>query len=133
MSWRIQGLSNSFKKAAAVSTDREIGQLVRITNDGEAAYATGQDDKLFFPLLQKLDASEDQVAEVQVTGVAKVYVETAAGITAGVPVGPGATLLGVQQAQTGEYILGIALATPAGDGDYIPVLLAPYPVASTIY
>lgn len=133
MSWRIQGLSNAFKKAAGLAADREIGQLVRITEAGEADDALGQDNKLFFPLMQKFIAAEDQVAEAQITGVAKVYVEESSGITAGVPVGPGATGLGIQQAQTGEYILGIALATPAADGDVIPVLLAPYPVADQIY
>lgn len=131
--WRIQGLSNAFKKADAVTTDREIGQLVRIANNGEAVYALGEDNKLFFPLLQKLVGAEDKVAEAQVTGIAKVYVEESTGITAGVPVGPGATGLGIQQAQSGEFILGIALATPAGDGDTIPVLLTPYPEAGSIY
>lgn len=131
--WRIQGLSNAFKASTGLAADREIGQLVRITNDGEADDALGQDNKLFFPLMQKFIAAEDKVAEAQVTGIAKVYVEESTGITAGVPVGPGATGLGVQQAQDGEFILGIALATPAADGDYIPVLLTPYPEAGSIY
>lgn len=120
--WRIQGLSNAFKKAAALTTGaREIGQLVHINNAGEATLTT---DDLYFPLLQKFDVTEgDLVAEAQVDGIAKVYVETATSIVAGSPVNAGATGLGIKLAAAGQPFFGYALATPAGATDYIPVLL----------
>lgn len=126
MSFRIQGIINAFEVASGTAASREIGQLVRITNAGKATTGTGEGDKLFFPVTEKLDHTADKVVGAQVTGVAKVYVETAAGITAGSRVSIGATFLGVRQEQANPaFILGIALATPSGDGDYIPVLLQP--------
>lgn len=133
MSWRIQGLSNSFKKAAGATVSRTIGQLMRITAIGLATHELGEDNLLFFPLMQDFNPLEDQVAELQLTGVANVYVEDATGITGGVPVGPGATGKGIAQAVDGEYVMGFALATPGGNGDMIPVLLAPQAVASSLY
>lgn len=127
MSWKIQGLSNAFKKASGVLADRKTGQLVRITTAGEATTALGEGNLLFLPLIQEFKpATDDSVAEAQLTGVAKVYVETATGITAGVEVSAGATGVGVRVKQSGAFVLGTALATPEGDGSYIPVLLAPH-------
>lgn len=121
MSYRIQGITNAFKKTAALVTGtREIGQLIHINNAGEATLTT---DDLHFPLVEKFDAAEDKAAAGQVSGIAKVYVETAASIVAGSPVKAGATGLGIALAAAGNEIIGYALATPAGNGDYIPVLL----------
>lgn len=132
MSWRIQGLSNAFKKASSAAANRSIGQLVHITTAGEATTLVGG-ESLAFPLTQNFDYSNDLVAEVQVTGVAKMYVETATSIAAGSPVTIGSTGVGIAVATEGDLIIGIALATPAGATDSIPVLLAPFPKASTIY
>lgn len=130
--WRIQGLINSFKASTGMAADRNVGELVRITNDGEADDATGQDDKLYLPLTEKFVVGEEVVA-AQVTGVAKVYVETASSIVAGSAVGIGATGKGIAIATSGDFVLGQALATPAGDGDFIPVLLAPQAPGTGIY
>lgn len=131
--YRIQGLSNAFPKASTAAANRKIGQLVRINPAGDATTISGDDNLLFFPLIEDFDYTNDDIAQAQVTGVAKVYVEESDGIVAGVSVGPGATGVGVQMGQDGDYILGIALKTPAGDGDYIPVLLAPVPSSDAIY
>lgn len=126
MSYRIQGIKNAFVKASGMNANRTVGQLVRISNAGEATVGTGESNKLFFPVTRDVVYTEDVFVEAQVTGIAKVYVETASGITAGVRVGVGATFLGVAaEGANPAFILGIALKTPAGDGDYIPVLLTP--------
>lgn len=131
MSWRIQGLSNSFKKAASAAANRKIGQLVHITDVGAAT--TIADGNLAFPLIQDFDYLNDQVAEAQISGVGKVYVEATSGIEAGVPLTVGATGVGVKQAAVGDVILGIALAKPSGNGDLIPYLISVYPKADNIY
>lgn len=127
MSYRIQGLSNSFTKATALTTGkRTIGQLVHINNAGNATLTT---DDLYFPLLQDFDVDGgDLVAEAQVNGIAKVYVETSTSIVAGSPVNAGATGLGIKLAASTQAVMGYALATPAGAGEYIPVLMVKGPV-----
>lgn len=128
MSWRIQGISNSFTKAAALTTGkRTIGQLVHINNAGNATLTT---DDLYYPLLQDFDVTNgDIIAEAQIDGIAKVFVETAASIVAGSPVTVGATGLGVKLATGVEKAMGYALATPAGNNDFIPVVLVKGTVA----
>lgn len=131
--YRVGGPRVTLDKDASVDTaleSRKIGQLVRLTVDGKAAVGTGTGDA-FFPLIQDLDGVADLTADVQVGGIAKVYVETASGIEAGTPVSAGSTALGVQIAQDGEFILGIALAKPAANGVFIPVLIAPAPPAAS--
>lgn len=126
MSYSIKGITNAFIKDASITTDRQVGQLVRIMNNGNAAYGTGESNKLFFPLSEPVDGAADAYVAAQVTGIAMVYVETATGITAGVRVGVGSTFLGVAaEGANPAFILGYALKTPAGDGDVIPVLLTP--------
>ena len=123
--YRIQGIVNAFVKDASAA-NREIGQLVRIKNDGTATTGTGESNKLFFPVTEKLVVADDDVVSAQVNGIAMCYVETASGITAGTRVGVGATFLGVAaEGANPAFILGYALKTPAGDGDLIPVLLTP--------
>lgn len=123
MSYRIQGIILALKKAAAQTTGkRTIGQLVHVTNAGEATLST---DDIFFPLTEDFDvAGGDQVASAQVDGIAKVYVETAASIVAGSFLKAGSTGLGAALADLGDNYFGVALATPAGDGEFIPVLLS---------
>lgn len=132
MSWRIQGLSLAISKATALTTGkRTIGQLVHVTNAGEATLVT---DDLHFPLLEDFDvAGGDVAASAQITGVAKVYVETAASIVAGSPVKPGATGLGAALAGDGDDYFGHALETPSGNGDFIPVLLSKGTVPEPAY
>lgn len=121
MSWRIQGTIVPFKKSAALTTGtREVGKLIHINNAGEATFTK---DDIYFPLTEKFIADEESVSSAQVTGVAKVFVETAASIVAGSPVKAGTVGTGIALAVAGDNILGYALETPAGDGDYIPVLL----------
>lgn len=139
MSHSNKGIVKAFQIDASASADRKVGQLVRITPGGKATNVMGDDNLLYLPLTEDMivtdscNYAKSEVASAQVTGIANVYVEESSGITAGIPVGPGATGVGVQQAQTGEFILGIALETPAGDGDMIPVLLAPISPTSSIY
>src|SRR5690606_25673499 len=113
--YRIHGLSNAFEKASSANADRKIGQLVRINPAGEATTTLGDDNLMFFPLIEDFKYQEDSIAQAQVTGIANVYVEESDGIVAGVPVGPGTTGVGIQLGQEGEYILGMALKTPADD------------------
>lgn len=122
MSWRIQGLSNAFKKAAALTTGkRTIGQLVHVTNAGEATLTT---DDLYYPLIQDFDVTGgDLVAEAQIDGIAKVYVETATSIVAGSYLKAGATGLGVALASGTDSYFAVALATPAGAAEFIPAVL----------
>ena len=125
MSYRIQGIKNAFIKDATAA-NRNIGQLVRIMNNGNATTGTGESNKLFFPVTEKLVVADDYYVEAQVTGIAMCYVETSSGITAGIRVGVGATFLGIAaEGANPAFVLGIALKTPAGDGDLIPVLLTP--------
>lgn len=125
MSYRIQGIINAFNKAPELLTGaaRTTGQLIHLNALGQAT-ATIAD--VAFPLTADFDIlGGDKVVSAQITGVALVYVETAAGITAGKRVSTGATGLGVRIEQSGAFVLGIALATPAANGDVIPVLLTP--------
>lgn len=122
MSWRIQGIINGFNKAAALVTGtRLVGQLIHLNPAGEATFTTSS---VFFPLTEKLDATVDQIGCAQVSGVAKVYVETFTGIVAGSPLKAGATGLGVALGTTGTVILGHALEAPTANGVFIPVLLS---------
>lgn len=132
---RNQGIVKAFDvDQATLVADAKIGQLVRVTEAGKITDASGQGDLLWFPLVE--DVLKDTAiyagtptAGVSVTGVAKVLVETAAGIKVGTELGLGATKKGVAVHATG-FKLGIALAAPKGNGDYIPVLLAPAPQGS---
>lgn len=126
MSYRIQGIINAFEKDTTLTVNQDVGSLVRIMNSGKATTGTGEGNKLFFPLTEKVDATSDIAVAAQVTGIAMCYVETAASITAGVRVGVGATFKGIAvEGVNPGFILGLALKTPAGDGDMIPVLLTP--------
>lgn len=130
--FRIQGLSNSFKKASTAAANRKIGDLVHINAAGEATTLVG-DKNLAFPLMRPLDFENDQVAEAQIDGVAPVNVEESDNITVGSPLTIGATGVGVAVAEEGDVILGIALKVPTGDGDQIPMLIQIYPKAENIY
>lgn len=121
MSFRIQGIKNAVKKAAAQTTGtRTIGQLIHFNNSGEATLTA---DDLHFPAVAPFDGAVDDRAQVQVDGIALVYVETAASIVAGSPLKPGATGVGAALATAAGMHFGFALVTPTADGQLIPVLL----------
>lgn len=130
--WRTQGLSTAIKKAASANADRKTGQLVNITATGEGTNLIGGADGAFV-LLNDFYHAQDSVYEAQVTGIAKTFVEEAAGIKAMSPLAIGDNGVGVKLASAGDYIIGNALATPKGDSDFIPVLLAPIAKASNLY
>lgn len=126
MSYRIQGIINAFEKDTTLAVNQTVGKLVRVMNSGKVTTGTGEGNKLFFPITEPIDAALDTAVAAQVSGIAMCYVETAASITAGVRVGVGATFAGVAaEGANPGFILGVALKTPAGDGDMIPVLLTP--------
>lgn len=119
----------AFPVAADFDANRKIGDLVRINESGAITNKKGQDDLLFLPLVEDVQVESTcqeptKVAGVQTHAIAVVSIETAAGITAGVELGIGTVGWGAVAHTTG-FKLGIALATPAGDGDQIPVLLVP--------
>lgn len=118
---RNHGIPKAFE-VGTIGANRQIGQLLKLTTDGKLSTGTGAG--VYFPLIQDVEAGFEGAVGVTVSGVAKVYVETAAGITAGVEVGFGTTGVGAAAYSTG-YKLGIALDTPAGNGDFIQVLLSP--------
>jgi len=123
MSYRAHGIPLNFELDTDTVSEKKVGQLVALKADG--SYTTEMDDTAAFalPLIEDVDEDAGSVA-VTVSGVAKVFVETAAGIVAGSEVGIGANGLGVAAYESG-YLLGVALAEPKGDGDSIPVLLTP--------
>lgn len=123
MSYRVQGLSIAITKLASIITgDREVGQLIFINNDGLATNVKGS---LTFalPLTEKFVPSEEQIACVQVDGIAMVQVETATSIVAGSFLKIGSTGTGVAIAAAGDYVIGTALEKPAANGVNIAVLL----------
>lgn len=125
---------NAFKKAANAAANRVIGQLMRITLAGEATTVLGQGNMAFFPVAtENFDYLKDDLAALQLTGVAEVYVETFTNIVAGQPVGPGSTGIGIAVADDAGYVLGIALKTPVANGELIPVLLTPKSAPNTLY
>lgn len=125
MSYRIQGLSNAFEKDAAAAADRSIGQLMRVTNAGKITNVLGEGNLMFLPLIQPFKFAEDLVAEAQVNGVAKVYVETFTSILAGSPVSRGTTGIGIKLAVSTDIVIGYALEAPTSNGQLIAVILAP--------
>lgn len=100
---------------------RNLGELVALDENGNVVVEPEGTEGIFFPLIADIKA-DDKDASVTVLGVAKVYVEDANGINAGSSVGLGATFKGAAL-HTDGCILGVALAKPKGDGDFIPVLL----------
>lgn len=124
MSYKIQGITNAIPKAAATTTGttpRLVGQLVYLNAAGEVTLTKGTNP---FPLSEIFDTAKgDLVAAVQQTGIAMVQVETATSIVAGSLVMPGTTGTGVALATATNAYIGKALKTPAGAGDFIPVLL----------
>lgn len=131
--YRVSPNSHAVPKHSGANADRGIGQLMRVTADGKATNVTGEDNLLYLPLVQPFKYATDQVAELQFEGIAKVKVDDKTGITAGVPVGPTVAGTGIRQQQEGLARVGIALATPANNGDYIPVLLSPKAPDSAVY
>lgn len=121
MSWRIQGISNAFDKATTAVASRKIGQLIHINEDSQATTVKA-DAKISYPLLQAFDHEFDGVAEVCITGIAKTFVETAAGIEVGSKLAVGSTGVGVKLAEAGEDYIGVALEAAQADGDYIPMV-----------
>lgn len=130
MSYRMHGIPASFELDTDTVSDKKIGQLVSLNADGKYTTEVTAADAFALPLVRDVQEAEGAV-DVTISGVAKVYVESAAGIVAGSEVGIGATGLGVAVYDSG-FKLGIALDVPRGDGDYIPVLLAPV-AGATIY
>lgn len=122
--YRMHGIPNAFEVDPTLNAARKVGQLVRVKPNGKITTVAGEGNLLFFPLIEDIVPNQTQVAGATISGVAKVYVEASAGIVAGETVGVGATGLGVAL-HTAGFRLGIALATPEGNGDYIPVLLTP--------
>ena len=126
MSHRNHGIAKAFLVDAGFAADAKIGELVRVNNAGKITDQAGEGNKLFFPLVEDVSivgaVIPTKAAGVTVSGVAKVKVTTATGITAGSKLGvsgKGAVLW------TTGFVVGIALETPKGDGDYIPVILTP--------
>lgn len=128
--FRKHGIPHSFELNKTSVADKTIGQLVAVNADGQAVTTVDASTELAFPLIEDVDAASDY-ANCTISGVAKVYVEESDNIEAGSEVGLGLTGLGVAAYVTG-FKLGIALAKPKGDGDFIPVLLTPE-VANGIY
>lgn len=108
---------------------RAKNQLVALKADGKVTPDTGIDN-VYFPVKQAVaPANEGEIVDVQITGVAKVYVETATSIVAGATVIVGPNGLGVifgalpgAQPSADAYILGIAMEAAAGK-THIAVLL----------
>lgn len=128
--FRKHGIPHSFTLNKTSVAAKAIGRLVGVNADGEAVTTVDSSTELAFPLINDV-ATDSETADVTISGVAKVFVEESDGIVAGSEVGIGATGAGVAAYATGLKI-GIALAKPRGDGDYIPVLLTPH-VKSSIY
>lgn len=118
--YRNHGIPHAFK--VAFSADRAKGYLAQLLTDGTLSDSSSNGSGVYFALIEDIKAGDTEVAGATVSGVAKVYVETASGIKPGVRVGVGGTGEGVIQF-AGGFEVGIALATPKADGDFIPVLL----------
>ena len=126
MSHRNHGIAKAFLVDAGFAANAQIGDLVRVANNGKITDQAGEGNKLFLPLVEDVSIVgvdiPTKAAGVTVSGVAKVKVTTATGITAGSKLavsGKGVILW------TTGFSLGQALETPKGNGDYIAVLLAP--------
>lgn len=132
MSYSHTVVNGSSNKAANIDADIEVGHLVHLNDDGLATNKVG-DANFAMPAIQKVLKDSDDAATYGLIGVRETYVETATNIKAGTPVSIGATGKGVKQAATGEFQIGIALAKPAGNGAFIPVLLNPVAKAANIY
>lgn len=123
--WRVQGESIAIEKDASVdeaSESRKAGQLVRINSSGKALVANGAG--FYMPLMRAFDATKKDPVEVQISGAAKLYVETASGIIPGSPLAAGSTGLGVKLATDTDQVIGVAVVAPRGDGDYVPAILS---------
>lgn len=119
--YRIRGVTNAFPKAAAITSGTRIkGQLIHITNAGEA---TTTSDDLYYPLVENFDGATDSVASVQINGIAKVQVETFTSIVAGSPLKLGATGVGVMLAAAGDAFFAKALKPATVNLEFIPVEL----------
>ena len=126
MSYSLKPVVNAFKASAGADAKREIGDLMRVDLLGEAIHGVGEDNRLLLPLTEVYDPDKDSNVALQVGGIAKVRVEAASGIMPGVAVSYGTTGVGIAEHVAQSFILGIALAQPAGDDDLIPVLLTPH-------
>ena len=130
---KAHGINHHFPKAASASADRKIGQLMHITAAGEATTVIGS-AILALPLVDAFFFAENKPAELQVHGVASVYVEAFTGIDVGTPLTIGATGVGVKaRATDGEFLLGYALQKPSVNGQNIMVSMNVLPKNVTIY
>lgn len=121
--YRNHGIPKTSKLNTAAAVDGKLtGQLVALQADGSYSQSVTSED-FALPLINDISKNDESV-DYTIAGVAKVFVETAAGITASKSVGIGATGVGIAAFSSG-FILGVALETPSADGDYIPVLLTP--------
>lgn len=130
--YRNHGIALAFgiENDNADNETKKLGELVALNGNAEAVIDVTGTEGLIFPLICDVQ-EDDKDASVTVQGVAKVFVEDAAGIVVGSEVGVGTTGKGIELFTSG-YSLGLALATPRGNGDFIPVLLSPKQ-NSTIY
>lgn len=133
------GTYHAFQAAESAAADRKIGQLMHITSAGEATTVIG-DALLAFPLIDGFKYQEgcyglpDNTADVQIEGVASVWVETFTGIDVGTALSIGTTGIGVKaRSVDGEHVIGIALEKPTVNDQVIMVLLAPIAKNATIY
>lgn len=129
----MSGYSNAgkptFEIDSTLAVDRKPGQLLRLKPNGKLTNVLGEGNLLFFPVLDFVKVGVTKQVGVATGNIREVYVETAAGITAGVEVGVGATGIGCA-AHTSGFKLGQALQTPKGDGDTIAVLMSVAPQGS---
>lgn len=121
--WRAHGIPLAFPVAADFAGTAEVGELVRLNDDGEVTNTPGTG--LYFPLIDCVQFGQEQNASVTVAGIGKGLVEDANGITVNTPLTVGANGKGLVATSDETKAIGYAMGTPKGNGDFIPYLLTP--------
>ena len=120
MSYKVQGLSLAFPKAAAVTTGKfNVGDVVGLDTNSQIVTTGGL---LKFPLSEPFEGDKEGSACVQMTGIAMVKIAVITGIDVGSELMQGANN-GAILATVGSDWFGTALQKPTVANQIIPVLL----------
>lgn len=127
MGYRIQGIVEQLDARLPGTNATELGQLVAFDGTADTFLSSTDNTLPHYPLNCPFDPTKDTQAPVQITGVAKIYVEDEAGIALGTKLiaGPlGIGVIALPAVPVGdEHIIGEALETPADVGDTVAAKL----------
>lgn len=118
----VRGVTTTFEAEAAITKYAVVKQG---TGDGQVKMTDTQGEKAIGVALNAAAAGE--AVEVLITGICPVVITTAASFAVGDSMTPSASTDNgkVEEAASGDYVLGYLLDAPAADDDQVMAVIQP--------